>query len=249
MALVMLAMAVVTLHGAVDRADGRVLASDENWYLRLFVNGQEVAEPRFDIANAYPGWSSSYTLRVENSYPLGGALRLALSDVVNSEVACSQSETSQMVGGCDGGQLSANIEVTLRDDARAYFGPATIDEVAAAGWLDVGDISASGIRDFTLIVSLPVSAGPETMTDQVVFDIGMQMSQPDAMPTPGPYNPPFNGGTPTPMVEVLAPPASPLTSEVLAPLLPKTGGIPLASLGLLAALGLLFVSIGMRRGR
>ncbi|MGQ9675598.1 MAG: hypothetical protein ACUVX1_08025 [Chloroflexota bacterium] len=250
MALVMLAMAVVTLNGALDHGEGRVLAANENWYLRLFVNGQEAAELRVDVANAYPGWSASYALRVENGYPLGGALRLVLTDVVNSEVACSQNETSQLAAGCEGGQLSANVEVTLRDDARTYFGPATVDEVAAAGWLDVGDIGGSGTRDFTLVVSLPGSAGPETMTDQVRFDVDVQMSQPDPTPTPGPNNPSTDGGA-TPSAEVLALPAPTpsYTSEVLAPLLPNAGEIPLASLGLLAALGLLFTAVGIRLGR
>ena len=212
----------------------------------IVVNGEHSANvaPILVGDNVVPGWSGSAWLDVDNAGAAPGRLRFSVQEVVNQDFGCAEPEKV-----CQGGELGQNVLLVLREgESTVWCGPATVEATADAGWVDLGTLDAGASRRFQLTAEIPGSVGNEIMSDQVTFNVVFLLEAIE--PTPGPNNPSTDGGA-TPSTEVLAPPAPTpsYTSEVLAPLLPNSGGIPLASLGLLAALGLLFTAVGIRLGR
>lgn len=237
-------------------ATGSLVAADppaEPWAIE---GGQlvlaEQREPNtarmLTAGNIAPGWSGSADIDVANPGASGATLRFSLVNVVNEDFECSDPETN-----CQGGQLGDGLLLTLKEgDSTVWRGPASVEALADAGSLDLGGLNAGASRRFQLSAELPMSAGNDVMTDRVAFDIVFSLEATDPPPAPPTTTPdqptsrPSVDSTPTySTIEVLA--APPPVVDVLAPTLPRTGGLPILPAALfLTAAGLMGLGLRLR---
>jgi len=118
-----------------------------------------------------PGFSKSDTMTVTNPSESAAEVSLTALAVNDEENGCLRPQTRVASGGCDadGGELSQWLDVTVaREGTTLWSGPMSdLEEVRHVP----GTLPAGETWELELTLGLPMSAGNDTMTDQVSFDL------------------------------------------------------------------------------
>jgi len=176
-------------------------ASADSWHLSINTGSGWVHDsgaPLFDITRFAPGLSQSSTMQVRNDSPDAADLSLSADNIVELENGCMHSEavvdtTCGPTQGELGHELIFSVYADPEDDGSYETTPrwtGTLYDLANPVGL-LTDLPSAGVVGLRIDMTLPMSSGNETQTDDVDFSFRLTLSGPGS---PVPNSP----GSPVP---------------------------------------------------
>jgi hypothetical protein len=139
--------------------------------------------PLFDFSRIAPGWTGTATIAVRNDGAQAAALGLSATNIVEDENGCNHPESfaDTTCTGPDAGELGKEVVLTVyadpEDDGSFQATPTwsgTIEDLRQATNL-AAQLPPNAITSYKIDAQLPMSSGNETQTDQVAFDLSLDL--------------------------------------------------------------------------
>ena len=135
----------------------------------------------FDFTRIAPGWTATATMAVRNDSDSSAALTWRTTNVVEDENGCNHPESfvDTTCGTDNAGELGKEIVLTVFADpdnngtfetTPTWSG--TIEALTQGGTL-ASSLGAGDAASYKITATLPSSAGNETQTDRVGFDLAV----------------------------------------------------------------------------